>query len=634
MNIQSKIPKIYILLFGIFIVLVIQMLFINNMTRINFTKPSREAYKGDIFISDWIDEKSIYILDGEWEFINELIDPSQLTAKHLDYAIVPGSWSSGFLPQNYKGFATYRIRIHVPDSLVGETFGLRTSNIRQDYKIYVQNKLAYSNGDFSKNSVYFPSGLPRSNYFELKDNIIEVIIQTKNDILNNPGIGHSVLFGKEEVIRDYSMTKNNMDILLFSIMMSISVYLFIYYWIFYANKYKNTSYLILSINSLMFAMSSGGYREKLLFQFLYNINSSALYWIHDLSRIGYYISLLILLYQARKKDYPKLIFYILSFYVLFLLIIILLLPISIFGAYFDLLSLTLYAYFLLIILLEIKIITHKLRRKRNSFYVLSLVSLPAFYSFSIIVYQSSSLWFDVLVNSSIIFFVFFMLSHTFIDGIQTIKKNQYLSEQNAINKFAFLQSQIKPHFLFNTFSSIQGMIEINPQKAQALISNLSDYLRKAFDFNPNHFLVSIENELQHVRTYIIIENERYVNRFIVDYEVDDSILTCPILQCSIQPIVENALRHGILVRTVIGKISISIKRDQNMIVVQVKDNGIGCDAKLLLEKLNSDSNIGGVALSNINNRLIKLYGKGLSIESEEFVGTIVSFCYPYSELGK
>jgi len=427
MNIQPKIPKIYILMFGIFIVLIIQILYINNMSRINFVRPYSAAYKGEIFLSSWNNKEDIYILDGEWEFYEELIEPDQITELDHKYTFVPGSWSPGFIPQNYKGYATYKLRIHVPDFLIGETFGLRTSNIRQDYKIYIQNKLVYSNGDFSINDVYFPSGPPRSNYFELKDNNFEILIQIKNDIQNNPGIGHSILFGKEEVIRNYSMTKNNMDILLFSIMMSISAYLFIYFWIFFASKYKNTNYLVLSINAFLFALSSGGYREKLLFQFLINVDSFTLYWIHDLFRIGYYIFLLILLFQARRSDYPKIIFKKFASYALFLFLLILLFPISLFGAYFDFFSFLLLGCFMLVILLEFSIIFKKIRSKSNSFYVLSLVSLPVFYSFTILIYQSTNLWFDVLVNTSLILFVFFMLSHTFIDGIRTIKKNQYLS---------------------------------------------------------------------------------------------------------------------------------------------------------------------------------------------------------------
>lgn len=631
MNINQKKPNLYIILFGIIIVFIIQSIFVLNMSKIDIVDQSNTAEKGDIFIQEWDNVNYIFALDGEWEQFDELITPSNIASTNINYEYVPSSWSSGFFPLKYKGVSTYRIRVHVPKNLVGERIGIRTSNIRQDYRIFIQSRLLFENGSFSKKKSYYPFGIPRSTFFELKNSTFEIIIQVKNELLNNPGIAHSILIGREEVIRNFSMTKNNMDLILFSTLISISIYLLLYFWIFYSNNYINFNYLILSLNAFMFALSTGGYREKLLYQFLYGLDTSLLIRIHDLSKIGYFLTLLVLFYNARKYEYPKFLFNLLTAYVSILLCMILLIPISIYGAYFDFFTLSLYGFLAIVVLLEVKIIFRKVKNIENSFYVLSLVTLPALYGFTILVYQSTNIWFDILVNSSIIVFVFFMLSHTFIDGIKTIKKNQTLSEQVLINKFAFLQSQIKPHFLFNTFSSIQGLIEYDSKKAQILISNLSDYLRRAFDFNPNNYFNTIENEIKHVQTYILIEKERYGNRFEIEFDLDTNIYRNLILQCSIQPLVENALRHGILVRSSTGIVQVSIKEINNKIMVCVKDNGVGCDASKLLQQINSDTYFESVALKNINSRLLNLYKEGLRIESEEYIGTTISFSYPLSE---
>lgn len=603
------------------------------MSIIKIDNKSFIAKSGQIELSQWKDHNKIYSLNGEWEFYpNQLIESSTIPNQH-PFISVPSSWSSSFLPTVYKGYASYRIIVKLPPSLVGEYVGIRTTNIRQNYRLFINGKLLFANGELSIKNAYVPPAFPRTTYFEVENEEVEIIIQVSNNVLNNPGINHSVLIGYEDVIRNFSMTKNNMDIILFAILLSLSIFLMIFFFIFRSNKYKNYDYLGLAINAFFFALATAGYREKLLFQFLFRLDSSTLYWLHDFAKVAYYFSLFALLYRARKNEYPKLIFQMTLIYLVFLTSIVLFVPISIYGAYFDFLTLSLFGLFGIIVLLELKIVFQQYVKFSQSIYVFSLVSLPALYAFTIVIYQSTNIWFDVLVNLSIIFFIFFMLSHTFVDGTNTINKNHALYEEVLRNEFAFLQSQIKPHFIFNTFSSIQSMIEIDSNKAQEMIHHLSDYLRGAFDFNPDHIYVTLEKELEHVRTYLAIEKERYGGRFTVEYDVDESLLKNLILQVSIQPLVENALRHGILVRSKPGILRIVIYKEENMIIVLIEDDGVGCDVNQILLYLNSESQRRGVGLKNIHRRLINLYGRGLRFESAIGLGTKVSFMVPISSKG-
>lgn len=619
-----------LLLFGFLIVFMFSSLYIANMSTIKIDNKSYFSNNGYMDLSQWKDHNTIYALNGEWEFYpNQLIDSRTIPNQH-SFINVPSSWSNSFLPAVYKGNASYRIRLKLPQTLVGEYVGIRTTNIRQNYRLYIDGKLLYANGELSIENVYVPPAFPRTTFFKVENEEVEIIIQVSNNVLNNPGINHSVLFGYEDVIRNFSMTKNNMDFILFTIIISLSIFLMLFFFIFRSNQSKNYDYLGLSINTFFFALATAGYREKLLFQFLYRLDSSTLFLLHDFTKIVYYSSLFALLYRARKNQYPKLIFQMILFYLAFLTTIVLFIPISIYGAYFDFLTLSLFGLFGIIVLLEFKIVLQKYEKFTHSIYVFSLISLPALYAFTIVIYQSTNVWFDVLVNISIIFFVFFMLSHTFVDGINTINRNHALSEEVLRNEFAFLQSQIKPHFIFNTFSSIQSMIEIDSNKAQEMIHHLSDYLRGTFDFNPNLMYITLEKELEHVKTYLAIEKERYVDRFSVEYDVDESLLRSLILQVSIQPIIENALRHGILVRTKPGFVKIVIYQDQNTIIVMIEDNGVGCDVDQINLYLNSETQSRGVGLKNIHRRLINLYGSGLRFESTIGIGTKVSFMVPLS----
>jgi len=153
-----------------------------------------------------------------------------------------------------------------------------------------------------------------------------------------------------------------------------------------------------------------------------------------------------------------------------------------------------------------------------------------------------------------------------------------------------------------------------------------NYLRRTFDFRDLSQLAPLKNELELVGSYLEIEKARFEERIEVVYDLTaDLEVRIPILV--LQPIVENAVIHGILPRDEGGRIEISIKREQTALFFKVKDNGIGIE----MEK---DSNVfrgklgKGVGLSNIDKRLKKLYGKGLEINSIPGIGTEVTWCVP------
>lgn len=617
---------------GAFIMIFIVLLYLSNNSEIHYNEGSVRAVKGHIDLSDKLDDHTVFALDGEWEFYPQVhINTNEFdTFPNSKYTNVPGSWAYSFLPTAYKGIATYRLHVKLPN-IEGQLLGIRTSNIRLDYRLIIDGKTVFANGIYSYSQIPVPAAFPRTSYFEVKGSEVEIILQINNSYLNNPGIGHSVLIGYEEIIRNLSMTKNNMDIILFAALLSITFVLLLYFWTFYSAKEFNINYLILSINTLLFAIVTSGYREKLLFQFLYNLDTGLLIKIHDFSKIGYYFSLFMLIYRVRKSVYPKIILTSTLFYLFILSGVVMLFPISIYGAYIDFMTFLLYFVFVVYLFLELNYLYKCHKNKltiKNSFYVLGLIFLPTIYSIGILFYQSKNFWFDMWVSLSIVFYVFFMVSITFVDGVDNIRRNHQLSEEVLKNEFAFLQSQIKPHFLFNTLASIQSMIDIDMQKAHSLLNDLSDYLRSAFEFNHKKHFTSITKELHHVLTYLSIEKERYVDRFKIEIEIDKELYHASILQFSIQPLVENALRHGILVRSQFGVISIKIERIKDRIEVHILDDGVGNDKILVMLEENNESR--GVGLKNIHKRLFKLYGEGLHVDSKINIGTHIWFSYPYS----
>lgn len=190
------------------------------------------------------------------------------------------------------------------------------------------------------------------------------------------------------------------------------------------------------------------------------------------------------------------------------------------------------------------------------------------------------------------------------------------------SELLFLQAQIKPHFLYNSLSVIAALIAKEPEHAEELLYDLSDYLRGSFHFNNDNGFTSLSNELVTVRAYVSIEKERFKDRLHVEFDVEDEQdILIPML--SIQPLVENAIRHGVSRKPGGGKVRLSIKRSGNGLVITVEDNGVGIPAKKLSNLLTGKDGNEGVGLGNIQRRMLLHYGYGLELHSVEGQGTTV-----------
>lgn len=190
---------------------------------------------------------------------------------------------------------------------------------------------------------------------------------------------------------------------------------------------------------------------------------------------------------------------------------------------------------------------------------------------------------------------------------------------------AWLQAQIQPHFLFNTLNAIITLSDIDIERTSKLLEALSDFLRESFKFQNIDELVPIEDELNLVRSYLYIHKERFGERINVtwDLEVSTNVLIPSLI---IQPLIENALKHGILPRENGGNIHIRIVDYDTYIEITVSDDGIGMDnttmERLLVRRSETSA---GIGLLNTDLRLKQHYGKGLQIKSDLNQGTVISF---------
>lgn len=209
-----------------------------------------------------------------------------------------------------------------------------------------------------------------------------------------------------------------------------------------------------------------------------------------------------------------------------------------------------------------------------------------------------------------------------IEALVTIK--QSVQEQLRLEA-AWLQAQIQPHFLFNALNAIAALSDVNLDKMRDLLDQFSHFLRHKFSFHHMDGLVPIEEELSLVRSYLYIEKVRFDERLEVIWEVDEcERLRVPFL--SIQPLVENAIRHGIMKRTRGGKLIIRIAVYESHTEVTVEDDGIGMDEVQLQRVLERRADrSSGVGLINTDQRLKRHFGSGLHIESVLGAGTKVTY---------
>ncbi|OAO89121.1 hypothetical protein AXX17_ATUG04150 [Arabidopsis thaliana] len=212
-----------------------------------------------------------------------------------------------------------------------------------------------------------------------------------------------------------------------------------------------------------------------------------------------------------------------------------------------------------------------------------------------------------------------------IRALVTLK--QSVSERLRMEA-AYLQAQIHPHFLFNTLNSIMALSEIDTEKMRNLGGAFASFLRISFDFLNTGQLVQLSHELELVEAYLYVEKVRFEDRLSIVWEVEPGIqLLLPPL--TIQPLVENALKHGILRQNTGGTVKLRIVRQGSSTLIEVQDNGKGMEQEKAIQLLSPTmKGKKGIGLFNTNRRLTQLYGQGLSIVSRPDEGTTVSFVIP------
>ncbi len=210
--------------------------------------------------------------------------------------------------------------------------------------------------------------------------------------------------------------------------------------------------------------------------------------------------------------------------------------------------------------------------------------------------------------------------------LQESRRRQAIAEEElrklaAQAELRALRAQIDPHFFFNALNSVASLINEDPQRAEELVEDLSDLFR--YSFRKGGEFISFGEELELAETYLKIEKVRLGDRLEFRKFISADAMMIQIPALSIQPIIENAVKHGLEPLSGGGVITLSAAIAGNHLSIHISDTGCGIAPSRLEEIFSS-----GVGLSNVNDRLRRLYGEGLRVDSQPDQGTTVSFSIP------
>jgi hypothetical protein len=228
----------------------------------------------------------------------------------------------------------------------------------------------------------------------------------------------------------------------------------------------------------------------------------------------------------------------------------------------------------------------------------------------------------LLDKELLVYWIIVLINHA-VGYYQRYREGELRASQAQLQA---LKMQLHPHFLFNALHSISALVHTDPEAADRMIARLGDFLRLTLE-NSATQEVTLRQELQFLDCYLGIERVRFRDRLTTRIDIDPRTLNCRVPNLILQPLVENAIRHGVAARSAPGRIEVSAARAGGMLRLQVRDDGPGPGG----ERAARTSGCNGVGLTNTRARLAQLYGSAFSFElaHDPRGGTVVTLEIPY-----
>lgn len=601
--------------------LVILIVLLLNIGLITFSKNYQKIYHTPILNHTILDltgydinhRKVDYNLTGEWEFyynqwiVTDHIEPNKTGVIHL-----PNRWSEQY-HLSRKGYASYKITIKNPN--IGDKYAIVLNNFRGTYQAFIDNKLVTKCGDVSKekNQNFAKGRVTYRDYYlveEHKD--LELVIEIG---YNTFGGFYSVPWLTTSSFNDNTTRLSNKITFLILFMIGSMFCFCMMSLILNLGIYKKESLIYYSV--LLVVLFLHQFTSKDACLILTQFDNSLDYNIY--ANLNLFLTGIIIIsyvYFLKKSSLIKRNIYILNS----LAILISIVSVLLFGyAYLYIIPIVLCMICQVMIVFEICINHYLAKVKRVYYHILtillfSILTMELFDSMGLIVFGTEG-----IISMLILIFMIIIAITNYVKIREISRENIHVLEvENELQKVKekTLRAQIKPHFIFNTLTCIQYLYHENTEQGDQALSIFSKHLRLNVDTETKE-LIPFEEELDNIQNYFQLENMRYSNKINLYYDINTIDFEIPIL--SLQPFVENSIKHGRLMEKEDGWIQISSKEENEKMIIKIIDNGIGFNP--------SEIRLNATGIANCKERFRILLNAKIKIDSVINKGTIIEISF-------
>ena len=571
-----------------------------------------------------IGKKSVE-LNGEWDFApGILFNPSGGTPS--DSVIwktfpVPAAWSGDVDPvgtNQAHGVGTYHLKILLPQG--GGMYGIKTTTIRSAFRVFANGKEVMTGGvpgltvETTTAVNYADIGI-----FEVQGSVLDLTVQVANHSYPDSGIVMPIRFGLAPVIIRDRIIAVTADVLTVAVFLFCMLFFLFQFLLSKKKAGMEFAGLLFSLFVLSLAANALTHSEKLLYYLFQDIHYMDFCRMQILSAMSGIYLLYLYVIRVFPMPYNRLTLW--SLNVLLAITVAVVLSTSIFLNKTITQVVEGIGYFLLAHIF-MRMIRGWMRVRTGKYYIALGICASMGMCLGNLLGNRTS-YMGVFAPQSLE--PLFVLSQfLYIIHVQAVTKERLLDREAA-----FLNAQIKPHFLFNTLNTIQSLCFTDARKAELLLAELGVFLHGRMDLNTTAGLVSLEQELQTTRAYISIEMARFESKFAYAEDVGHPPMQVLLPPLTIQPLVENAFRHGLRMLSRGGIISVKVQKEGEFALVEVSDNGVGIPESIPEEIRAGKQKTTGIALNNINLRLLEQFGQGLRFDTgPDGCGTRVSFRVP------
>jgi two-component system, LytTR family, sensor kinase len=566
------------------------------------------AENGNIYATNWsFTGDGPLKLRGDWNFTPTFKDPNE---------------------HQLEDAGTYTMTVHSFSVL--KEWGIYVPEVPSTYRLYINGQLIKAVGDLAfKATESSENYQPYTSFFKINKPEIEIRFELL--YFQNSHVSHTGFLNEVEIGNQDSIIKEMNDSLIATTFARTTIFLISLYFIFiffFQSKERLNLYAGLTFFTLS-CITGPVYRFRVIGKVFDHLSVSFNSIMNDILIMLSVLFVVLFIREYNTRLIPKwlmnFVMYVLTIYSTSLLIMN---PVQLHDKLYNQYIIS------LIVLVIIGRFIWSLIVDREKYDWKDLVVFAAVLSFMFIYVGSTLTYFNqIIFNTGMILYSIIMLmymSFRYVNQVKQLQEANAKLEKALKYEMAFLQTQIKPHFLYNALSNIIAFCYTNGERAAELLQMLTQYLRFMFDMGRDGQLIKLSQELEIIQAYVKIEEARYANRFDYELEIAEDVNTDKIRvpAFSLEPIVENAIRHGLFNKMSNGKIRVVVSREGFMLKCVIEDNGIGISEDTIAVLMKGQYNGRGIGFSNVIRRLEQIKGASMKVDSTFGEGTRIIILLP------